>query len=55
VLDHRPELVCCLAAGVVDGVIGAARERLYVRAVKHDPQARSCRLRLARLRATAAG
>jgi predicted ArsR family transcriptional regulator len=46
VLPDQAELVCRLAAGVVDGVAAASTEALEVGSSVHDPIARRCELRL---------
>ena len=46
VAPDRPELVCRLAAAVVDGVASASRQRLEVASSAHDPAARRCELTL---------
>src|SRR4051812_11064477 len=46
VLPARPELVCRLAAAVVDGMASASNDRLAVGSSVHDPVARRCELRL---------
>jgi predicted ArsR family transcriptional regulator len=51
VLPDRPELVCRLAAAVVDGLAAVSRERLQVQSSVYDPVARKCELRLGPRRA----
>jgi predicted ArsR family transcriptional regulator len=46
VLPDRPELLCRLAAAVVNGLAAWSGERLQVASSVHDPQARRCRLTL---------
>jgi predicted ArsR family transcriptional regulator len=46
VSPDRPELVCRLAAAVVDGVAGVSQDRLQVQSSVHDPMNRRCELRL---------
>jgi predicted ArsR family transcriptional regulator len=47
VAPDRPEVVCQLAAAVLDGVVSASKERLEVGSSVHEPAARRCELRLA--------
>jgi predicted ArsR family transcriptional regulator len=42
VSPRRPELVCGLAEGVIDGVLAAAGGRLRAREFVHDPSVRRC-------------
>lgn len=46
-LPGQPELLCRLAAGVVDGVLAGIGAGLSVASAEHDPERRSCRLALA--------
>jgi predicted ArsR family transcriptional regulator len=45
----RPELVCALAEGVIDGVLAAAGGRLRAREFVHDPSVRRCGATLVRV------
>jgi predicted ArsR family transcriptional regulator len=42
----RPRMLCELATGVVDGVLGAAGSALRTGPVEHDPPRRDCRVTL---------
>jgi predicted ArsR family transcriptional regulator len=55
VLPDRPQLICSLAAAVVDGVLAGSGSELRVRERRHDPEKRRCSLGLqgARPRGTA--
>ena len=44
VSPHRPELVCDLAASVVDGVLAGAGSQRRVTRREHDPARRACTL-----------
>jgi predicted ArsR family transcriptional regulator len=50
-LPDRPELLCRLAAAVVDALAAVSQDRLQVQSSVHDPVARRCELRLAPRRA----
>lgn len=50
VLPDRPELVCGLAASVVDGVLEGSGSNLKVAGGSHDPDRRACSLELVRTR-----
>jgi predicted ArsR family transcriptional regulator len=45
-LPDRPEILCRLAAAVVDGLAATAQDRLAVEFSTHDPATRRCVLRL---------
>lgn len=49
----RPELVCSLASGVLDGVLAAAGHERRIADEVHDPAARDCRIILVEARAPA--
>jgi hypothetical protein len=49
-LPDRPEVLCRLAAGVVDGLAATSQDRLAVESSTHDPGARHCRLHLGKPR-----
>jgi predicted ArsR family transcriptional regulator len=46
VSPDSPLTVCMLMEGVVDGALAASGSKLGVGSANHDPQARSCRLKL---------
>jgi predicted ArsR family transcriptional regulator len=50
VLPDRPELVCGLAASVVQGVLEGSGSDMTVTGGSHDPDRRACSLQLARAR-----
>jgi predicted ArsR family transcriptional regulator len=49
VAPDAPRVVCCLMDGVVDGALAASGGRLRLDRAEHNPRARSCRFRLAKL------
>jgi hypothetical protein len=50
VLPDRPELVCGLAASVVEGVLSGSGSDMTVAGGSHDPERRRCSLELVRTR-----
>jgi predicted ArsR family transcriptional regulator len=46
IASDRPDLICQLVTGVVDGVLGAIGAPLRVGASEHDPVNRDCRITL---------
>jgi predicted ArsR family transcriptional regulator len=46
IASDRPDLICQLVTGVVDGVLGAIGAPLRVGATAHDPVRRDCRITL---------
>jgi hypothetical protein len=46
IASGRPDLICGLVAGVLDGVLGAIGAPLRIAATEHDPVRRDCRIRL---------
>jgi predicted ArsR family transcriptional regulator len=46
IASDRPDLICQLVTGVVDGVLGAIGAPLRVGATEHDPVNRDCRITL---------
>jgi predicted ArsR family transcriptional regulator len=44
VSSDRPELICALASGVLDGVLAAAGNERRIAEEIHDPAARDCRI-----------
>ena len=53
VVPGHPELVCCLAEGVVDGVLETAGGGERIGAAEHDPAKRSCRVQVVKPRGRA--
>ncbi len=51
IASDRPELICRLVTGVVDGVLGAIGAPLRVGASEHDPVRRDCRITLVEIAA----
>jgi hypothetical protein len=51
IASDRPELICQLVTGVVDGVLGAIGAPLRVGATEHDPGRRDCRITLVEIAA----
>lgn len=55
VASDRPELICQLATGVLEGVLAAAGAQQTVGAQHHDPAARRCQVTLVDVTAAATG